>query len=178
MPTFRMLPAVLASHQTRTVNGRAYTGAPGSAQDILDFDAEVLTANHWTKIALSGPTTARPSPNTGATPPYLAKEGTQFLDLTLTQIIAAAVTNGATTTSSPTISIAAVPAAVAAGMTVNDITTGLQIGTVLSVGASTVTLTANAAHAVSSGDAITFSVAGVLVIFDGATWRTTAGVAA
>src|SRR5450631_337078 len=116
MPTFRMLPAVLASHQTRIVNGRSYTGAPGSAQDIVDFDAEVLTANHWTEICLSGPTSARPSPLTGVTPPYLAKEGLQYLDTSLRQISAVALTNGATTTSSPTLSFASVPAAVTAGM--------------------------------------------------------------
>jgi hypothetical protein len=177
MPTFRMLPAVLASHQTRVVNGRTYSGSPGSAADIADFDAEVLSANHWTKVALSGPTSARPSPLTGATAPYLAKEGTQFLDTTLNQIAAVAVTNGATTTSSPTLSFAATPSAVAAGMTVFDVTNANAIGTVSSFTSTTVTLAANAAHAVSSGDALSFSIAGVLVIWDGATWRNANGVA-
>jgi len=71
-----------------------------------------------------------------------------------------------------------VPAAVAAGMTVNDITSGNAIGTVLSTTSTTVTLTANAAHAVASGDALTFSRVGVLLTYDGAAWRDVAGVAA
>jgi len=172
-----MLAPVAASAQSRTANGRTYSAAPGAAPDIFDADANVLQANGWVKVALSGPTSARPSPNVNGSPPYLAAAGMHYLDLTLTQIAAAAVTNGATTTSSPTLSFAAVPAAITAGMTVNDITSGNAIGTVLSTTSTTVTLTANAAYAVSSGDAISFSAAGVLVIFDGNTWRSVTGVA-
>jgi hypothetical protein len=178
MPTYRMLAPVAASAQLRTVNGRTYSAAPGAAPDIFDADANVLQANGWVKVALSGPTSARPSPNVNGSPPYLAAAGMHYLDTTLSRIVAAAVTNGSTTTSSPTISIASVPAAVAAGMTVFDVTNGNAIGTVLSVTSTTVTLTANAAHAVASGDALTFSLAGVMVVFDGATWRDVAGVAA
>jgi hypothetical protein len=178
MPTFRMLPAVLPSHQTRIANGRTYSALTGVALDVADCDAEILSANHWTKIELSGPTVSRPSSLTGGSPPYQATSGMKFLDTTLMQIIAAAVTNGATTTASPTISIASVPAAVAAGMSVFDVTNGNAIGTVLSTTSTTVTLTANAAHAVSSGDALTFSIGGVMIVFDGLTWRNISGVAA
>jgi hypothetical protein len=76
------------------------------------------------------------------------------------------------------LSFASVPAAVTAGMSVNDVTNGNAIGTVLSTTGTTVTLTANAAHAVASGDAIVFSIAGVLLTYDGINWRTTSGVAA
>jgi hypothetical protein len=178
MPTHRILPPVPLSAQSRTINGRTYSAAPGVALDIFDADASVLQANGWVKVSLSGPTSARPSPNVNGSPPYLAAAGMHYLDTTLTQIAAAAVTNGATTTSSPTLSFAAVPAAVAAGMTVNDVNSGNAIGAVLSTTSTTVTLTANAAHAVASGDALTFSIAGVMVIYDGATWRTPSGVAA
>jgi hypothetical protein len=177
MPTFRMLPPTSVAQQIRTVNGRTYSGAPGQAVDIVDFDAEVLTANGWTKVSLSGPTTSRPSPTLGATPPYLAVPGLDFLDTTLIQIAAAVATNAATSTSSPTLSFASVPAVVTEGMSVNDVTSGNLIGTVESTTSTTVTLAANAAHAVASGDVLTFSASGVLVIFDGVTWRTGTGVA-
>lgn len=172
-----MLPPTSVAQQTRMVNGRTYSGVPGQAVDIVDFDARVLAANGWVECALSGPTTSRPSPTLGATPPYLAAPGLHYLDTTLTQIAAAVATNAATSTSSPTLSFASVPAVVTEGMSVNDVTSGNLIGTVESTTSATVTLAANAAHAVSSGDVLTFSAAGVLVIFDGVTWRTAAGVA-
>jgi len=88
-----MLPPVSVSAQSRTVNGRTYSATPGSAIDIFDADAEVLSANGWIKVALSGPTTARPSPNPLGTPPYLAGPGFKFLDTTLGKIV---VYDGAT----------------------------------------------------------------------------------
>jgi hypothetical protein len=86
------------------------------------------------------------------------------------QVAGTVTTNAATTTSSPTLSFSSVPAwlynstAPAAspgiGMSVYDATNGNLIGTVSSVAASSVTLTANAAHAVSSGDTLNFSAFG------------------
>lgn len=88
--------------------------------------------------------------------------GTGFTEVTggsysRVQVAGVAATNGATTTSSPTLSFASTPSFIVAGMSVYDTTTGQQIGTVLSTSASTVTLTANAANAVSSGDTLSFS---------------------
>lgn len=85
--TFRMLPPVSVSAQTRVVNGRTYSAAPGVAVDVISFDADVLVANSWTKVAVSGPTSARPSSNPNVTPPYLATAGFHFLDITLSKIV-------------------------------------------------------------------------------------------
>jgi hypothetical protein len=57
----RMLPSIgLTGQQNLTVNGRVYSGTPGTAQDVPDFDAAGLAGNGWVRVALSGPTTARP----------------------------------------------------------------------------------------------------------------------
>ncbi|MDN3276002.1 Ig-like domain-containing protein [Frankia sp. RB7] len=65
-------------------------------------------------------------------------------------------TSAATATSSNTLSFGATPSWIVAGMTVYDVTTGIRIGTVASTTGTSVTLTANAAHAVGSGDALSF----------------------
>ena len=66
-------------------------------------------------------------------------------------------TGGAISTSSATITMAAaIPAWVVAGLNVYDLTNGKQIGTVLSISGTTLTLTANAANAGSSGDILQF----------------------
>ena len=51
----RMLPPTQTGYQTRTVNGRTYSGSPGSAFDIPDFDADVLSANGWIDIDRAAP---------------------------------------------------------------------------------------------------------------------------
>ncbi len=66
-------------------------------------------------------------------------------------------TAAGTTTSSPTLTFSSVPSKVVAGMTAFDVTSGQAIGTVQSTTSTTVTLTANAAHAVASGDTISFA---------------------
>jgi hypothetical protein len=76
----RMMPPTQVAYQTRTVNGRSYTGVPGSVQDIPDFDAEMLSANGWTFVALSGPTSGRP---VGALGKYAATRGVRFYDTTI-----------------------------------------------------------------------------------------------
>jgi hypothetical protein len=73
------------------------------------------------------------------------------------QVAGSVATNAATATSSAVISHAAVPSWVVAGMSAYDATTGHVVGTVLSTGAGTVTLTANAAFAIGSGDTINYS---------------------
>lgn len=75
------------------------------------------------------------------------------------QVGGTAVTNGATTTASPTLHFASTPAWVVAGMTVYNVTSGLPVGTVSSNtgGGTTMTLTGNAANAVGSGDTLSFS---------------------
>ena len=76
------------------------------------------------------------------------------------QVAGSLTTNAATTTASPTISAASVPAWITAGMTVYDTTTGKNVGTVSSTTGTTVTLTANAANAVGSGDVLSISAFG------------------
>ena len=82
----RMLPPVAANQQTRTINGRTYSGTPGTVQDIPDFDANVLQANGWIRVANSGPTSARPVAN----PPFptAPNPGDKFFDTTLGILIA------------------------------------------------------------------------------------------
>jgi hypothetical protein len=83
---FRMLPSPLLLKQSLVVNGRTYTGAPGTTIDVPDFDAGPLAANGWTKVALSGPTTARPTTlTTGGQ--YTAGVSSQFFDTTLGKLI-------------------------------------------------------------------------------------------
>jgi hypothetical protein len=93
MATFRMLPPTGICQLNRIVNGRTYSSAPGAAIDIVDFDAGVLSANGWVKVALTGPTSARPSTNPNGTPPYLATAGLHYVDTTLDKVV---VFDGAT----------------------------------------------------------------------------------
>jgi hypothetical protein len=83
MPNFRLLPPVNVGVQNMTVNGRAYSGAPGSVADVIDADAGVLAAAGWTKVAFSGPTSARPTIGAAAGPYFVAAPGLHFVDTTL-----------------------------------------------------------------------------------------------
>jgi len=83
------------------------------------------------------------------------------------QIAGPATTTATTSTSSPTVTIGGgVPAWVTqngqtgAGFTVWDKTTGIFAGTISSVGGTTITLTANSATTITSGDVVTISVFG------------------
>jgi hypothetical protein len=80
----RLLPPVSVPAQTRVVNGRSYTAAPGSVIDVYDADAEQLQANGWIPVAPSGPTGARPSGTLGL---YTAAAGSTFFDMTLGKLI-------------------------------------------------------------------------------------------
>ncbi len=90
MPTHRLLPPVTASNQTKVVNNRSYTAQPGSAIDVVSWDADMLSANGWIFVAMSGPTSARPTPTlSGAIGPEgtQAGPGTKFYDTTLGALI-------------------------------------------------------------------------------------------
>jgi hypothetical protein len=90
MPNHRMMPpAIVAggavtSQQNITVNGRNYSGSPGSVADIPDMDAQVLGANGWVKVASSGTTAQRP---TATSAPVNAAPGTQYWDVTLSKLV-------------------------------------------------------------------------------------------
>jgi len=87
---WRMLPPTNVAHQTRVVNGRTYTGAPGTSVSVPDVDGPTLQANGWTFIALSGTTSARPSSKLGVANNH---RGTLFFDETLSALI---ITDGTT----------------------------------------------------------------------------------
>jgi hypothetical protein len=61
MSNIRLMPAGNGKTTTTTVNGRTYTCALGATIDVPDFDAAVLTANHWVRVAEVGTTAQRPS---------------------------------------------------------------------------------------------------------------------
>ena len=84
MTTYRMLPPTDPKFQTMTANGRPYVGVPGAALDVPDFDADVLGANGWVKVAPSGPTSARPVGSAGF---YQALAGKHYYDTTLAALI-------------------------------------------------------------------------------------------
>src|ERR1035437_389850 len=74
-----------------------------------------------------------------------------------TNLGGALTTSAGTLTSSAVLNFAAVPSWVVAGMVVTDLTAGTAIGTVTSVAATTATLVANAANAVTTADVLSFA---------------------
>lgn len=62
-----------------TVNGRTYVAAAGATLDVPDFDAQVLSANGWTKVAAQVGATA--------TRPALPFQGQTFHDTTLGYVV-------------------------------------------------------------------------------------------
>jgi hypothetical protein len=84
---FRMLPPVAIANQIVVANGRSYTASPGSFLDVPDNDAEILGANGWTRVCLSGATAARPTTNPNSTPPYVAAAGLHFYDTTIAALV-------------------------------------------------------------------------------------------
>jgi hypothetical protein len=66
MANIRLIPPGTGKYATLPVNGRTYTCALGAFIDVPDFDANVLTANGWIRIAVVGTTAQRPTnPGTG-----------------------------------------------------------------------------------------------------------------
>ncbi len=86
----RMLGPYTAAHQTRVVNKRSYTAVAGQVVTVPQGDGEVLAANNWTLIALSGSTANRPTGKLGR---YSMVRGTVFWDETLNQLIISDGTN-------------------------------------------------------------------------------------
>jgi hypothetical protein len=80
----RLLPPVAAALQTRVVNGRSYSAAPGGVVDVYDADAQELEANGWIAVAPSGPTSARP---TGTLGQYTATPGFLYYDTTISKLV-------------------------------------------------------------------------------------------
>jgi hypothetical protein len=58
-------------------SGRTYTAAPGGTLDVPDFDAVVLEANGWVKLAYVGTTAQRP---------VNPIKGLPFIDTTLSKV--------------------------------------------------------------------------------------------
>jgi hypothetical protein len=59
MATYKLVP--ISAPHTTVVNGRSYTGTPGTNVDVVDFDAAALTATgNWVSVAMSGTTAQRP----------------------------------------------------------------------------------------------------------------------
>ncbi len=90
----RLLPPTATVQQTIAVSGRTYSSTPGNAVDVPDFDSVTLQANGWIFVALSGPTSGRPTEteiraSTGS--PLSA--GLKFFDTTIGKVI---VFDGAT----------------------------------------------------------------------------------
>lgn len=68
-----------------TVNGRTYSVAVGSTQDVPDQDASVLSANGWHSHSQVVATVARPMTAVGANPVW--PKGTPLIDSTLNAVI-------------------------------------------------------------------------------------------
>jgi hypothetical protein len=95
-PTVRLMAPVLVAGQLNpavtgnpvNVNGRIYPPvAPGTVIDVPDFDAACLCANGYTRIAISGPTSARPTTNQASGSLYYAAPGVTFLDITIGALV-------------------------------------------------------------------------------------------
>jgi hypothetical protein len=80
--THRLLPP--AKGGTTTVNGRTYSAASLTAQDVSEFDSTHLQANGWIFLAPSGPTTQRPNSEVGV---YPRIPGVMFWDTTLSHMV-------------------------------------------------------------------------------------------
>jgi hypothetical protein len=80
----RLLPPTGAAYQTIAVKGRTYNASPGTAVDVYDADAEVLSANGWVWVAPSGPSSARPVGTLGQ---YTNLPGSMFYDTTIGKLI-------------------------------------------------------------------------------------------
>src|SRR5262245_20637748 len=88
MQKYRMMPPLDIASQTRTVNGRSYSAAPGTVVDVPVDDGRMLEANGWTRIALVGASSERPTntqPQSGL--PEALANGLRFFDTTLGKLI-------------------------------------------------------------------------------------------
>lgn len=76
---YRLFCPSSGPQQTCIVNGRTYTGVPGTPQDVPDFDMPGLRANGWTNLGVVGTTAQRPV----VLPPGVK----HFVDTTINKII-------------------------------------------------------------------------------------------
>ena len=85
----RLMPPTVTGWQTMAANGRTYTCAIGSVLDVPNFDANVLEANGWSFVAISGTSSDRPAPSTNPIGPEGAQAGpgTKYFDTTLDELI-------------------------------------------------------------------------------------------
>jgi hypothetical protein len=136
-------------------NGTVHQYANGAETDYtLSGYATSAVEATWSATTLDGIVYINRSDRT---PWYLTSSATSFKNVSVTAPAGGLTTNLATTTASNVLHFASVPTAqILAGMTCFDTTTGNFVGFVSSATATTITLTANAATAVGSGDNITF----------------------
>src|ERR1700733_2888163 len=102
-----------------------------SADNLMNYLTGQITMPALPSVFLALFTAVGTDAGTGFT--EVSTSGTAYARV---QVAGTQVTNGATTTASPTISIASVASWIVAGMSVYDGTNGNLIGTVQSVGAS------------------------------------------
>ena len=92
--THRLLPPTATAQQTIVVSGRTYSSTPGNAVDVPDLDSVTLQANGWILVALSGPTSGRPTETEiSASSGSPLSAGLKFFDTTIGKVI---VFDGAT----------------------------------------------------------------------------------
>ena len=75
----RLLPPLSVAMQTQSPFGRRYSAAPGVVVDVNPPDADILAANGWTHVSLSGATADRPK-GTGCLNLNDARRGVHFFD--------------------------------------------------------------------------------------------------
>jgi hypothetical protein len=80
----RMLGPAAVSQQVRVINGRQYSASAGQELDVIDVDAQVLSANGWIWVAPSGTTAQRPVGTLGM---YQATEGFLYFDTSINLLI-------------------------------------------------------------------------------------------
>ncbi len=78
----RLMPPIAVVHQACIVNGRRYASTPGQVLDVAEFDARMLEANGWTRVARVGTTSQRPQ-----APDMSPFKGTWYFDTTLGEMI-------------------------------------------------------------------------------------------
>lgn len=73
-----------ANSRKVTIHGRTYDPAVAVVQDVPEFDSTALQANGWAFLAMSGPTSARPTAAVGTHPLAV---GQRFYDTTLAHTV-------------------------------------------------------------------------------------------
>jgi hypothetical protein len=140
-------------------------GATSTSSAMLDFAStpSSIVSGMTVYDTTSGQTIGTVSSTTGTTITLTANAANPVASSDALSFLDTETASAATSTSSSTLNFAVTPAWVEAGMAVYDVTTGHTIGTVSSTTGTTVTLTANAASEVASGDtlSLTFQVYGV-----------------